>query len=380
MNKLIPFHIPFKSKKEIYYLNSSIKKNSLAGRGFFTKKCEDIFTKDFKKKCLMTTSCTHALEIIAFVLNLTNKDEVILPSYTFVSTASAFAIRGAKIVYADTISQYPCIDPSEIEKKITKKTKAVCIVHYAGISCDIKKISNICKKYKIKLIEDCAHSFDAYGFGKRLGTFGDFSTFSFHETKNITSGEGGALIIKSKKDYNLAKIILEKGTDRSLFEAGKVKKYTWIELGSSYALSDLNCSYLYAQLKKRNYILKKRRFIFNFYQSKLKNKEFARYFYTPDIPFYAKPNGHIYFIIFKNTQQMHSLIEYAEKKGVVFNEHYKCLHKSPFSKKNFKTGELLNSEKFEKKLLRLPIYPDLDLKKLNKIVNIIKTFCELKKV
>ena len=223
MHKIIPFHLPFVNDIEIKHLKDVIKKNILFTRGIYTKKCEKILKTDFNRECLLTTSCTHALEIIAYMLNLREKDEIIIPSYTFVSTANAFAVRGAKIVLVDSNTNNPCVDVMAIKKKINKNTKAICIVHYAGISCDMKKILNLCKKHKLKLIEDCAHSYGSYAYGRKLGTFGDYSTLSFHNTKNLTSGEGGALLLKNKKDYTRARIISEKGTNRISFLAGKIK-------------------------------------------------------------------------------------------------------------------------------------------------------------
>lgn len=379
MKKKIPFHIPFVSNEELYYLKLAIKKNSLSGRGKFSDKCENILKKNFNRNCIMTTSCTHALEIVAFLLNLKKNDEIIVPSYTFVSTANAFAIRGAKIILADSNFDNPCINPEDIKKKISKKTKAICIVHYAGISCDMREISKICKSNKIKLIEDCAHAFDSWGFGKKLGTYGDYSAFSFHATKNLTSGEGGALLLKNKKEYKQARIILEKGTNRMSFVEKKVKKYTWVHLGSSYTLSDLNCSFLYAQLKKRMYIKKKRLEIFKFYKSKFSRTPFKKYFEVPFIPKYAKVNGHIFYLICKNYKILLNLKKYALKNKIVLQEHYQALHKSPYYKKNYNSKlKLINAEKYDSNLIRFPIYPNLKTNTLAKIVKTVKNFINYK--
>lgn len=374
MNRKIPFNLPFLTGLELINFKNLIKKKNFAGRGFFTQKCEKILSKKYKRNILLTTSCTHALEIIAFLLNIKKGDEIIVPSYTFVSTASAFAVRGAKIIFADSQSINPCISVESILKKITKKTKAICIVHYAGISCDMEKIVKICKKRKIKLIEDCAHSYDAYGYKKRLGTFGDFSTLSFHTTKNIVAGEGGALIIKKKSDYNKCKIILEKGTNRSRFINGEIKKYSWIELGSSYELSEINASFLYAQIKSSRIINQKRIKIFNLYNKYLLSLSKKNFFELPNVPNYSKINGHIYYIVLNNKNLLKKLLEFSKKNGVILYEHYESLHKSKYILKSRKLEKLKNSEKFESRLLRLPIYPSLKYKDFKKIINIIKIF------
>lgn len=373
MNKLIPFHIPYKTKEDFYYLNDALKKNMLSGRGIYTKLCENLLKKNFKRDCLLTTSCTHALEIIAFLLKLNSKDEIIVPSYTFVSTANAFAIRGAKIILADSNTYNPCVSANDIKKKITKNTKAVCIVHYAGISCDMKEILKICRKNRIKLIEDCAHAFDAFSKKKKLGTFGDYAAFSFHGTKNLTSGEGGALLLKNKKEYYSARVILEKGTNRISFDNNKIKKYSWVGYGSSYTPSDLNCSLLYAQLKKRHKIRKKRTKIFKYYESVFSKSFFKKYLETPKISKHSSVSGHIFYLSIKNYRLLKKLINYAHKKNIIFQQHYTCLHKSHFYKKRIKI-KLPNSENFEKKLIRLPIYPDLNKKQLFKITNTVKNF------
>jgi dTDP-4-amino-4,6-dideoxygalactose transaminase len=378
MKNIIPFNVPFISGEELKNFKKTLKEKHFSGRGYFTKKCEKFLSKKYSRYSLLTTSCTHALETIAFILNLKKGDEIILPSYTFVSTANAFAIRGAKIIFADTNYHNPCVSAEDILKKITKKTKAVCVVHYAGISCDIKKIAKICKMKNIRLIEDCAHAFDAFGFGKRLGTFGDFSTLSFHATKNIISGEGGALIIKKKTDFIKAQIIIEKGTNRFKFINGKIKKYSWVSEGSSYVLSEINSSFLNAQLKICNLIKKKRIKIFNFYQEKLLKISKKNYFKLPHIPSYSKLNGHIFFILLNNKKDLENLKEFAKKNGVSLQDHYECLHKSSFILKKQKPVVMLNSEMFATRLLRLPIYPSLSLKNMYKVVRVIENYFKIR--
>ena len=376
MKKEIPFNLPYISGNEISNFKSVLKNKKFSGRGDFTKKCEDFLTKKYDRYSLLTTSCTHALETTAFLLNINKNDEIIIPSYTFVSTANAFAIRGAKIIFADSYNNNPCIDPESILKKITKRTVAICIVHYAGISCDMKKILHICKSYNLKLIEDCAHSFDAFSSKQRLGTFGDFATFSFHDTKNITSGEGGALLIKKKIDFEKARITIEKGTNRSEFIDGKINKYSWVSFGSSYELSEINASFLNAQFKISKKILIKRIAIFNYYKKELSNFIYNECFSTPYIPSYAKINGHIFFILLKSHNDLINLKNFAKHKGVILQDHYECLHKSPFIRKLRKLETLPNSEKYASRLLRLPIYPSLTVTNMKKVVRVIKEFFE----
>lgn len=374
MKRIIPFNLPYVSGTEISNFKEVIKNKKFSGRGIFTKKCEDYLIKHYDRQCLLTTSCTHALETTAFLLNFKKNDEIIVPSYTFVSTANAFAIRGAKVIFSDSYHNSPCIDPQSIIKKITKKTVALCIVHYAGISCDMKEILKICKKHNLKLIEDCAHSFDAFGSNQKLGTFGDFATLSFHDTKNIISGEGGALLIKKKSDYERARVIIEKGTNRSKFIDGKIKKYSWVSFGSSYELSEINACFLNAQLKKSKKILKKRITIFNFYKKELFNLVNKNYFLTPYIPSYAKVNGHIFYILLNNNKDLINLKNYAKLNGVILQDHYECLHKSPFINKSRKSITLPNSEMYASRLLRLPIYPSLTVTNMKKVVRVIKEF------
>jgi dTDP-4-amino-4,6-dideoxygalactose transaminase len=238
------------------------------------------------------------------------------------------------------------------------------------------EITKICKINKIKLIEDCAHSFDAFGYKKRLGTFGDFSTLSFHDTKNVISGEGGALIIKRKTDYSKAKIILEKGTNRADFNEGKIKKYSWVSLGSSYELSEINCSFLNAQFKASDIIQKKRIKIFNFYQKKLLKLAKKNYFTLPNIPNYAKINGHIFYILLNNISDLEKLKFFAKTKNIMLQDHYECLHKSSFILKKQTMISLPNSEKFASRILRLPIYPGLTLKNVTRVTNVIEKFFE----
>lgn len=379
MKKNIDSHIPYVTGKEIYYLKKVLKKKKFSGRGFFSKKCEKIISNNYKKhEVLLTTSCTDALEMAAILLNIKAGDEVILPSYTFVSTANAFVLRGAKLIFVDTYNSHPCIDASQIEKKITKKTKCICIIHYASISCDMNQILRICKKYKIKLVEDCANAMGSFYKKKKLGLFGDLSTFSFHDTKNITSGEGGALLINNKEFVNRAKIILEKGTNRSDFLKGKINKYQWVDIGSSYALSEINCAFLYAQLKKENFITKKRISIYKYYFKNLIKFQNKKLFKLPYVPNYAKINGHSFYITMNSKKEKSDLKKIMQEKGIQLSSHYECLHNSLFYKRKNRLIKLKNSEYFSDNLLRLPIYPDLTKNDLKKIVGNFNSYYQHK--
>ncbi len=371
IKKRILFHRPYINSKDYLRFAKIFKTQTINSRGDFTKSCEKKISKQLANRyCLLTSSCTHALEISALLLDLKDKDEIIVPSYTFVSTANAFELRGAKIVFADSEKNTPCIDPEDIKKKINKKTKAICIVHYAGFACNMTEILSIVKKYGVKLIEDCAHAIDAKYKNKYLGTFGDISTFSFHYTKNLISGEGGAIILKSKKYFNKAKIYLQKGTNRSDFLSKKTTKYTWVDIGSSYELSDLNACLLSSQLEKRDIIKNKRLRIFDFYLSKLKPIEKKGFFELPIIPRYSSYNGHIFYVLFKKKNEKIKFQSYMKKKNIILNSHYECLHLSPFYKKKYrKKIKIINAEKFASNILRFPIYPSLNSQELKYIIN-----------
>jgi dTDP-4-amino-4,6-dideoxygalactose transaminase len=376
----IPFNKPYFTGKETEYIKKAVSSGKISGDGMFTARCQQFFEKKYHfRKALLTTSCTDALEMAALLLNIEEGDEIICPSFTFVSTANAFVLRGAKIVFADSMPDNPNIDLSKIEPLINKKTKAIIIVHYGGVACEMDILIKIAQKYGITIIEDCAHSIDSYYYQQPLGSFGTFSTFSFHETKNIISGEGGMIIINNEKYIKRAEIIREKGTNRSSFFRGEVNKYGWVDIGSSFLPSDIIAAFLYSQLKNLKKIQAKRILLWQTYYEKLKPLEQEACFKMPKLPEYATNNGHLFYILCRNTGERTALINYLKKNGILAVFHYLPLHKSPFYKRKHDGRILPNSELFSKHLLRLPLYYELSLEQVNKVTENIYRFYEKNK-
>ena len=349
--------------------------NHYSSNGPYTKKCQDWLKKEIKcKDAILTHSCTAALEMCALLLDIKKNDEIIMPSYTFVSTANAFVLRGGKPVFVDIDANTCNIDPSKIEQAISKKTKAIVVVHYVGVSCDMNPILKIAKQYKLHVIEDAAQAILSTYKGKPLGSIGDLATLSFHETKNIHCGEGGALLINNPKFIKRAKIIRDKGTNRDLFNQNMVEKYTWVDYGSSYGLSEINAALLYSQLKQAKKITKKRINIFNNYHQQLKNLEIKNIIKRPTIPEYAKANGHMYYILVKNNKR-DKLIKYLQQNKICTVFHYIPLHSSSFGKLKTKTSSKMKITNFiSKNLLRLPMSIYLKKDDLDRICKNINNF------
>ena len=373
----IPYNKPFLIGKETKYIKEAIKLGKISGNGTFTKKCQNFFQETFGfKKCLLTTSCTDALEMCALLCNLEHGDEVIVPSYTFVSTALAFVREGVNIIFADSNNNNPNIDANKIESLITKKTKVLVIVHYAGSACEMNKIMQIVEKYNLILIEDCAQAFDSYYDKKPLGSFGHLAVFSFHETKNIISGEGGLLVINDDNFIKRAEILWEKGTNRADFSRKLVSKYEWIDTGSSFLPSEIIAAFLYAQLENYQKIQKKRISIWFEYFKQLQvlcqNNKISLGCQIDK----ATTNGHIFYIICKSNDERQKLIDYLKSFDILAVSHYLSLANSPFAKKHLKikTNHLENADKFENTLLRLPIYYELKISQVREICNHIKDF------
>jgi dTDP-4-amino-4,6-dideoxygalactose transaminase len=341
------------------------KYNHFSSNGKFTKQCEQWLRDNIKcKEALLVHSCTAALEICAILLNIKKDDEVIMPSYTFVSTANAFVMRGGRPVFVDIDLATCNIDPSKIEQAITKKTKAIVVVHYAGVGCNMDPIVTIAKKYKLYIIEDAAQAILSSNKGRPLGSIGDLATISFHETKNIHCGEGGALLINNPKFIKRAKIIRDKGTNRDLFNQNMVKKYTWVDYGSSYGLSEINAAFLYSQLKQAKKITRKRLVIFKLYHKLLENLEIKKLITRPTIPTYAKANGHMYYILVKNNKR-DKLIKHLQQKKIHTVFHYIPLHSSPFGKFKATTKSTMrNTNRISSTLLRLPVHFKLNKKSI----------------
>jgi len=364
---MIPFNKPFLTGKETDYIKQAVESGKISGDGIFTKKCHQFFEKRYGfQKCLLTTSCTHALEMAAILLNIQPGDEVIMPSYTFVSTANAFVLRGANIVFCDSRYDHPGMNEDSIEDIITERTKAIVPVHYAGVACDMDKILAIAQKYDLFIVEDAAQAIESYycdknGKKRPLGSIGHMAAFSFHETKNIISGEGGMLVINDPQFNERAEIIREKGTNRSKFFRGEVDKYSWVDIGSSFLPSEIIAAFLYAQLECIDQIQKRRNEIWTTYWEALKEVEQSQMISRPFIPAYATNNAHMFYIVCQSGQLRDFLISKLKALQVLPVFHYLSLHKSEFySKKNIQQ-ELLYSDAYSDRLLRLPFFYELKI-------------------
>jgi dTDP-4-amino-4,6-dideoxygalactose transaminase len=371
----ITFNKPFFTGKETKYIKEAVRSAKISGDGIFTKKCHNFFESSYGfKKVMLTTSCTDALEMCALLADIKPGDEVIIPSFTFVSTANAFVLRGAKIRFADSSSWSPNINADDIESLITRKTKAIVIVHYAGIACEMDKILKIARKHKLLVIEDAAQAIDSYFNGRPLGSIGNLAAFSFHETKNVISGEGGMLAVNDNRFRKRAEIIWEKGTNRSAFFRGEVNKYGWVDIGSSYLPSEITAAFLFAQLENIRKIQNKRISIWKQYYKNLQELEGKGFFSLPVIPPYATNNGHMFFIICRNLKERSNLINHLKKHDIMAVFHYQSLHKSPYYRSKHDGRALKNCEKFTDRLLRLPLYFKLALSDVDRISGHIKKF------
>lgn len=376
---MIPFNKPYLTGKEAHYLYQAVYSGKISGNGVFTKKCQAFFEKKYGfLKTLLTTSCTDALEMCALLLDIQFGDEVIMPSYTFVSTSNAFILRGANIRFADSYKDNPNIDPAEIEKLITPKTKAIVVVHYAGIACDMDAIMELANKHNIFVVEDAAQAIDSFYKGKALGSIGHLGAFSFHETKNIVSGEGGMLAINDERFVKRAEIIWEKGTNRTAFFRGEVDKYGWVDMGSSFLPAETVAAFLYAQLENLDDIQNKRKHIWNKYKNGLQPLADKGFFKIPTIPDYATNNAHIFFLVCNNLEERSGLIEHLRSQNIHAVFHYLSLHKSPFYENKHDDRDLPNCDKFADLLVRLPLYYELSDEDIAKIVGAIVGYYVMK--
>ena len=353
----IYFNKPY-IKEDMSFLDVMTK--STSGNGYYSKKSIVFLKNKFSFSGFLTSSCTDALEMSALLCNLEPGDEVILPSYTFVSTANAFYLRGAKLVFIDTECKFPNIDTNKIEALITKKTKAIVCVHYGGFSCDMEKLLELKRKYNLNLIEDAAQAFDNFyidNIGNKipLGSIGDYGTFSFHETKNISCGEGGLFVVNNDQ-FKRAEVIWEKGTNRSSFHRGEVNKYEWVDVGSSFLMSDITAYVLYQNLKRYKKIQKKRVKLWHLYNELLQPLINEGYIENVDYPKYSTKNGHNFFIVLKSKEELEKLKLILLNKKISTVTHYTPLHNSKFFKKYYKGEELVNTIKFSDRLLRLPLH------------------------
>jgi dTDP-4-amino-4,6-dideoxygalactose transaminase len=367
--KKIPFNKPYFTGKEMEYIHQVISYKHISGNGSFTKRCQELLRSKFLfNHCLLTTSCTDALEMAAILCNIVPGDEVILPSYTFVSTANPFVLRGARLVFADSCKTNPNMDVFQIEKLITKKTKAVIPVHYGGVACEMDKLMDLSRIHGFKVIEDAAQSLDSYYKGKPLGGIGHLGAFSFHETKNIISGEGGALIVNDHHLYNRSDIVWEKGTNRSAFLRGEVNKYGWVDVGSSFLPAEIIAAFLFAQLEQMSTILEKRQRLWKYYNDSFSTIQNNGYFELPFVPDYATVNGHIFYLLCNNQDERNGLIAWLKKKGIQASFHYLSLHDSIYYQDKHDGRLLPNAVHFTHCLVRLPLYYELTRKEIDYIV------------
>jgi dTDP-4-amino-4,6-dideoxygalactose transaminase len=372
---MIGFNKPYFTGKETEYIRQAVGNEKISGNGLFTQKCHRFFENKYGfAKVLLTTSCTTALEMSAILIDIGPEDEVIIPSYTFVSTANAFALRGASIIFADSSSLNPNMDADQLGKLITPRTRAIVVVHYAGIACDMDKIMALADQYKLFVVEDAAQAIDSYFLNKPLGSIGHLACFSFHETKNIMAGEGGMLVINDKRFANRAEIIWEKGTNRSAFFRGEVDKYTWMDIGSSFLPSDIIAAFLYAQLENLEDIQDKRKQIWQWYYEGLHALEKEGFVSLPHIPAYAGNNAHMFYMVCKSPGQRTSLIQSLKKAGVHAIFHYLSLHQSTYFKDKYRGAPLPESDRYSDCLVRLPMYYELSQEQIVYITHSVADF------
>ncbi|GJM34817.1 MAG: dTDP-4-amino-4,6-dideoxy-D-glucose transaminase [Saprospiraceae bacterium] len=363
---MIPFNKPYLTGKEAHYLYQAVYSEHLSGNGAFTQKCHHFFEERYGfGKCLLTTSCSDALEMAALLCEVQSGDEVIMPSYTFVSTANAFILRGAKVIFVDSRPDHPGINEEAIEALINKKTKVIVPVHYAGVACDMDKIMALANKYELLVVEDAAQAIDSFYTGKDgvkrpLGSIGHLATFSFHETKNITCGEGGMLVINEERFQARAEIIWEKGTNRSAFFRGEVDKYGWIDVGSSYLPSEISAAFLWAQLENIDVIQQQRTALWKAYYEGLCRWAKESRGQLPVIPDYATNNAHMFYLVCHSPEQRTQLLKHLKENGVQAVFHYLSLHKSAFYREKHDGRILTQSDRYTDCLLRLPMYFELD--------------------
>lgn len=370
---MIDFNRPHLTGNELKYIQQAVVDNlKISGNGEFTKKCQHFFEERYGfKKCLLTTSCTDALEMAAILCDIQPGDEVIVPSYTFVSSALAFVRAGAKIVFADSMDRNPNIDAERIEELITPKTKVIVPVHYAGVACDMDRIMEIAERHGLFVVEDAAQAIDSYYKGRPLGSIGHFAAFSFHETKNIIAGEGGLLVINDERFIRRAEIIWEKGTNRAEFFRGEVNKYGWCDTGSSFLPSEIIAAFLWAQLEEMDTIQNKRKALWNQYFKLLKPLADKGAFRLPDIPDYATNNAHMFYLVCHSIEERTALIKKLKDNSIQAVFHYLGLHSSPFYTEKHDGRVLSNCDQYTDCIVRLPLYYDLEISEVDNVSKMI---------
>ena len=378
---MIDFNRPHLTGKEAHYMYQAVADGKLSGNGAFTKKCQQFFEERYGfKKCLLTTSCTDALEMAAILCDIQPGDEVIVPSYTFVSSALAFVRAGAKIVFADSMAENPNIDAEKIESLITPRTKAIVPVHYAGVACDMDRIMEIANKHNILVVEDAAQAIDSYYKGRPLGTIGHLSAFSFHETKNIIAGEGGMLCINDERFIRRAEIIWEKGTNRAEFFRGEVNKYGWVDTGSSFLPSEVIAAFLWAQLENLDEIQSRRKHLWELYNTGLSPfaSRLSPNLALPNLPDYATNNAHMFYLVCNNLEQRTSLIKHLKEHDIQAVFHYLSLHSSPYYTDKHDGRDLPECDRYADCLVRLPLFYDLTDEQVIEVCDVINAHLSCK--
>lgn len=372
---MIPFNKPFLTGKELENIGEAVQSGKISGNGVFTQKCQEFFMQQYGfKKCLLTSSCTDALEMAAILCDIKPGDEVIMPSYTFVSTANAFVLRGAKIVFVDSRGDHPGIDELKIRELITPKTKVIVPVHYAGVACDMDLIMEIANEHNLFVVEDAAQAVDSFYKGRPLGSIGHLACFSFHETKNIISGEGGMLVVNDDRFIKRAEIVWEKGTNRAEFFRGEVNKYGWVDIGSSFLPSEITAAFLYAQLENLVKIQEQRKILWNSYYHKLKSLADLSLVKIPFVPDFATNNGHMFYMVCRSLSERTALIESLKSFGIMAVFHYQSLHQSLYYTDKHDGRILSNCDIYNDCLVRLPLFFSLGDKEVDYIIDIIKKF------
>ena len=380
---MIDFNRPHLTGKETHYMYQAVSKFHLSGNGEYTKKCQAFFQERYGfKKCLLTTSGTDALEMCAMLCDLKPGDEVIIPSYTFVSTALAFLREGAKVIFADSMKRNPNLDAETIESLITPRTKVIVPVHYAGVACDMDAIMSIAQKHNLLVVEDAAQAIDSFYTSNikhqtlPLGGIGHLAAFSFHETKNITAGgEGGLLVVNDERFIRRAEILWEKGTNRAEFFRGAVNKYGWVDMGSSFLPAEINAAFLWAQPENLDEIQNKRKALWETYDkllTPLANKQFLK---LPDIPDYATNNAHMFYLVCRNLEERTALIKYLKEHDIQAVFHYLSLHSSEFYKSKHDGRDLPECDRYMDTLVRLPLFYDLEIEEVERVCQTINDFC-----
>lgn len=371
----IPFNKPFIPLASMKYMVQAAMSGTIAGNGKYTALCHRFFEERFDfRKVLLTSSCTDALEMASILTNVQPGDEVILPSFTFMSTANAFLLRGAKLVFCDTLAEVPNIDPDELEKLITPATRVIVVVHYSGLACEMDRIMEIAKKYDIFVVEDAAHAIESYYKDEPLGSIGHLGAFSFHETKNIISGEGGMLAVNHEPLGKRAEIIWEKGTNRAAFHRGEIDKYGWVDIGSSFLPSDAMAAFLYAQIKRFQKIQRQRKWIWWEYHERLLWLEEKGHLLRPAIPEHATVNGNMFYITLPDKSTRDALLDHLRNNGIQAVFHYFPLHSSPYFKEKHDGRALPNTDRFSDTILRLPFFYSLKRREMKYIVGKIGEF------